>query len=818
MIEGHALKRGVSGLARRLDRGALLAQGLLLVVLLSVAWGVVDAVPRGPDLPLLIPFTLLAVLLGGLLGRGRLPVWAVALLLATVGVGAILVRVGVLGGDIWRVVREVYRATAWPGGAGLALQPEALRPVVEAWQILTGNLATLLLRIEEWVTALVSRRSVFFDPVAATAGWALGIWLVSCWAGFALRRFHRPLEAIFPAATLLATLLSYTGRPPYVLLVVVGASLLLLALMSHRQRESQWTQMGVDFSRDIRADLGASAVLLALALVLVAALFPTITVQDVADFARRITERQTQQTELMADSLGVQQETEPGGPPSNFEQLGTTTLPQRHLIGSGPELSRQVALVIRTGELESMPDEMLPEPAPRYYWRSMVYSVYTGWGWFAGGTQINEYAAGQQANVSQRANYRRVRQAVQPVGDLSGLLYVAGSVVAVDQPYTLAWRPPDEIFAGTVQGETYRADSLVPVVSEDALRATDPVYPAWLLERYLQLPDGLPGRVIALARDLTATEPTPYDRALAIERYLRETYPYTVDVPAPPRDRDIADYFLFDLRKGYCDYYATAMVVLTRAAGLPARMVVGYAPGTYDAPNARYIITEADAHAWVEVYFPGYGWIEFEPTAGRDPIERATELTPPEWPQLEEPLAPLVPPVEREPFSIWPWLYRPALLAALALVLWALLDLVWLRLLPPGRVATVLYRRLWRHAARLSVPLAPGNTPYETTAALERRLEAVGGTWVFMLRTLEPAGDELRAIVAGYVQQWYTPTPLDAAARAEMLVHWSALRWRLWLAWLWRRRRNVRPFRRPAGLPRPPQPQGGRTLPRQITG
>ena len=121
---------------------------------------------------------------------------------------------------------------------------------------------------------------------------------------------------------------------------------------------------------------------------------------------------------------------------------------------------------------------------------------------------------------------------------------------------------------------------------------------------------------------MTAVEPTPYDRARAIEQYLR-TFPYTLQLPPPPLDRDVVDYFLFDLQKGYCDYYASAMVVLARAAGLPARLVVGYAPGTFDAQRALYVVTAADAHSWAEVYFPGIGWIEFEPTAGRAALERA---------------------------------------------------------------------------------------------------------------------------------------------------------------------------------------------------
>ena len=78
----------------------------------------------------------------------------------------------------------------------------------------------------------------------------------------------------------------------------------------------------------------------------------------------------------------------------------------------------------------------------------------------------------------------------------------------------------------------------------------------------------------------------------------------------------------FDLQKGYCDYYATSMMVLARAAGLPARMVIGYSSGSYDVGLEVYVVTEAQAHSWVEIYFPDYGWVEFEPTAGRPTRER----------------------------------------------------------------------------------------------------------------------------------------------------------------------------------------------------
>ena len=79
----------------------------------------------------------------------------------------------------------------------------------------------------------------------------------------------------------------------------------------------------------------------------------------------------------------------------------------------------------------------------------------------------------------------------------------------------------------------------------------------------------------------------------------------------------MVDYFLFDLRQGYCDYYASAMIVFARSRGLPARLAVGYASGEYDPVSDQFLVTEADAHSWPEIYFPEYGWIPFEPTAAQ---------------------------------------------------------------------------------------------------------------------------------------------------------------------------------------------------------
>jgi transglutaminase-like putative cysteine protease len=325
----------------------------------------------------------------------------------------------------------------------------------------------------------------------------------------------------------------------------------------------------------------------------------------------------------------------------------------------------------------------------------------------------------------------------------------------------------------------YQVDSLVPVVGEAQLRVAGSDYPAWVEYRYLALPDNIPPRVLALARDLTATAPTPYDRALAIEKYLR-TFPYNLDLPFPPVRRDIVDYFLFDLQEGYCDYYATSMVVLARAAGLPARLAVGYASGTYDEPNARYLVTEADAHAWVEIYFPSFGWIEFEPTAGRPAIERPADAAPIPPPDLED-LEPKIPERAGGIGLWWLVLLGMAVLLGLAGIAWSVLDSWRLRRLPPKAVVAELYWRFYRQGRRLAVPARPGDTPYEFVESFAERLIGLAGAKGWQT-VLTPAAQEARLLAELYVRTCYGPDSPDAVDRVQMMGAWRRLRWRLWLA------------------------------------
>jgi transglutaminase-like putative cysteine protease len=167
------------------------------------------------------------------------------------------------------------------------------------------------------------------------------------------------------------------------------------------------------------------------------------------------------------------------------------------------------------------------------------------------------------------------------------------------------------------QNQQYTVVSALSTATNQQLRAAGEDYPEWVRQRYLQLPRTLPRRVVDLAHDVTGGAPDAFDKALALEGYLRNNFTYTTHVDAVPPDQDWVDYFLFESKQGYCDYFATAMTVMLRAEGVPARVASGFAPGDFDQDTGLSIVRENHAHSWVEAYFPRYGWITFEPSSIR---------------------------------------------------------------------------------------------------------------------------------------------------------------------------------------------------------
>jgi transglutaminase-like putative cysteine protease len=174
-------------------------------------------------------------------------------------------------------------------------------------------------------------------------------------------------------------------------------------------------------------------------------------------------------------------------------------------------------------------------------------------------------------------------------------------------------------------GDQYQVNGLESVASAEALKSAPTNDPGFILARYLGNPTTVTQRTVDLAHQVTANASNRYDQALAIQEYLRNTFPYDENVDTPPADQDAVDFFLFDGKRGYCEYFASSMVVMLRSLNIPARLVAGYHSAPFDQESGGYLYREKQAHTWVEVYFPGYGWIPFEPTPAVDRIDLAQD-------------------------------------------------------------------------------------------------------------------------------------------------------------------------------------------------
>lgn len=176
-----------------------------------------------------------------------------------------------------------------------------------------------------------------------------------------------------------------------------------------------------------------------------------------------------------------------------------------------------------------------------------------------------------------------------------------GEIVAVIAPQLL--KP----------NQRYTVTASLTVVTPDELSEAGDDYAQWVTDYYLQLPDDLSEGVRQLSQDLTEEAETPYEKVTTLQKFLIE-FKYNKVVEPPPEGVGGVSYFLFVQQEGNCTYFSSAMVVMLRSVGVPARLSLGYLPGKYDDDSGKFLVRARDYHAWPEVYFPGYGWVGFEVT------------------------------------------------------------------------------------------------------------------------------------------------------------------------------------------------------------
>jgi transglutaminase-like putative cysteine protease len=518
---------------------------------------------------------------------------------------------GLLGVSVGLVVAKSRLRSVWalPLGFGIGLEAvllsQALITPGTTWAEKLGGVSEAL---REWLRAALTQ-GASHDPLVLAAllggvGYLIG--LCSSWLVFRLQNGWWPL--IFNATVGLVHLSYATvdSIPPFLLSLLSG--LLMVASLELHLRQGVWRAVGVPTQATSTAwTLGTAAGLAGLGL-LVALRLPAGDIN--AALAMRY-------QALMEPWRGFQRQVD-------------------RLVGGGKGESRPDASNLAFPESLTPREDFDPGSQPvlkivsprRDYWRTSTYDGYDGRSMAVSGAAERRYEPNQSLPVDpENGHYRSaVQQTVTVVSPGAAALFAADAPTTFSVPLMAEQREVGWDLAATrpatalQRGHSYSVTSSVLVAGRRQLGEASTTYPPWV-ERYLELPGSVPARVGALANELTADAANPFERALAIEAYLR-ALTYSTHTTVPPSDRDWVDFLLFESRNGYCDYFATAMTVMLRSQRIPARVASGFAPGLYDQQERAWLVRESEAHSWTEAYFPGYGWVTFEPSAIRPTPDR----------------------------------------------------------------------------------------------------------------------------------------------------------------------------------------------------
>lgn len=606
---------------------------------------------------------------------------------------------------------------------------------------------------------------------------ALAGWFVAAFVAWSSYRLGRPYWGLTLAGLAIAANTFYGQAGLYWAVLFFGLAVTAATYLNYLHREDEWERAGMDYSSEVRLDLLFYALGISLGIMSLAMALPAINLRALAEaFQRQEVVVEAEQT-LARAFAGVQQ------PRTDEGAAGAGGLPRAFLLSGDPGLT---ATVVMTATVR-LPADAPPGTAAAlaaYHWRSVSYDVYTGRGWRRSAEREEAQDAGESIplpdeGAAPAARFATVEGAVDWVFDRRTTRYTMGRPLTFSHDIYSQWRGTADLVG--VRG---RNNAPTQYVSQARLLLPDPAAlaavrlddtPPEILARYTILPDGIPDRVHALARQAAglsdgAPPLSPYDQARAIERFLHQ-YPYTLDLPTPPADVDIVDYFLFDLQQGFCDYFASAMVVMARSVGLPARLGAGFLQQPPDA-NGAQTVRQINAHSWAEVYFAGYGWVEFEPTPGLAPEAPPAESIAPAGPVATyvppAPFSVAIPP--RDPRREVPWLALLGL-AALAVVAWRLWGARalarWRAPRPQLDAVQAAFADLQAGAAAAGYPYRPGQTPAEFRDGLLAQMSAAEDD-----PALRPSLERLTAL---FIARQYGRARSSAAGR-EAAAAWQHLR------------------------------------------
>ncbi|MEZ4678970.1 MAG: transglutaminaseTgpA domain-containing protein [Caldilineaceae bacterium] len=617
---------------------------------------------------------------------------------------------------------------------------------------LQANVYFVLYRLLNWTESAFGGQAkadnyMFVFEISFLVWWLtyLGVWSIF--------RHGYTWRAIIPAGVVLLINTYYAPQSILVFLVFFAfIAIILLVRTNLAEQQVRWRSQRTYFSQDISLDFMRTGFNYALLVLLLAWLAPGLGRNPVVrDWLRGPTEAWTDFSQRVDELYDL-----------NTRRVPTTSAFGNTLnLGGERNVGDNIIFTVNTTRGR--------------YWRAVVFDTFDGRQWQNTTAAEENFDAEVPLPVADWQLREPVTQTVTILAPTGDVVFGAPDIYLTDLPLEAQVQPVDAAVitgAAVDAGETplpveftfirsrhtldvnatYTVVSRQTVVTEKALMEAGTEYPQSIVNTYLQLPEDFSPNVAALAQEMisstisqTAALPTVYEQVKVIEQYLR-TIPYNDAIPAPPADRDPVEYFLFELQEGYCDYYATAMALMLRSLGIPARVASGYAEGNFDEESRLFFVTERDAHTWVEVYFPNYGWIEFEPTAGESLLSRPSGA---EEPIDEGNFADTIsgngetngpddlPPDITDPsfndfpedfggfdggggIGSWPWQLW-AILTPILLIL----GIVGLRFVPGFRAPAytadlppILYGRLQRWMGRLGIRLAETETPYEQSRRL----------------------------------------------------------------------------------------------------
>jgi transglutaminase-like putative cysteine protease len=490
----------------------------------------------------------------------------------------------------------------------------------------------LLLGLSEFASGRPVKDPLFFVALLSIPYWFTGIF-----SGYQLTRHANGLAVVLPSGILMYVIFlnHYTTRD---YTWMFGAYLFIALLLLGRQKfladQKKWRENRVQISAESGMDFNNAIMISAAVLILLAWVTPSVLpVNSEARRAwQRISRNWNPEDERIEDL---------------FASVKKDNLPSRDYyrnelpLGTRISQSESIAFLVYTTSTV--------RDYPRLYWRGRVYDIFEDDRWLTSEAEGKSYEPQDgDFEIPDTENRENLNFTFNVYIKGQTILYTAAQPVWVSHRANIVYTQiPSENDEGEIMdivtlqaspyleaGETYHANAVLANPTIPELREAGEAYPEWVTDKYLHLPANFSPRIQALALEITAAYDNPYDKAAAITNYLRSEIEYAPTISFPEDTVDRLEYFLLEGKQGFCNYYASAEVLMLRSAGVPARLAVGFAQGEPNLQGTFYTVRERDAHAWPEVYFPGFGWIEFEPTGNQEPLER-----PQEW--QERPVDPL---------------------------------------------------------------------------------------------------------------------------------------------------------------------------------